>query len=263
MIQPNDPCRGGSRRNLDRHSRRPGVGPGVAGGVSHLRQCQLSAEKQAAQIRDAGCRGRLPGLCEEPVDLDDQHLQPDRRQPAGGHITWRSTFWRVSPSCRRCSSGACIAAGVRVWRADAVDGCRTPTPLARQRYARARAASRVDQIRHPRRHTAVFVTTRDMLIYRYVEPFWMFGLFATPPLWVGLGVLLIATVFVRNLYCRFRVRWAQRSACCSTDRVSHQALERVQHLLHLSEGMNGAPSRVRGFSSPSACAATIVSAVRG
>ena len=48
-----------------------------------------------------------------------------------------------------------------------------------------------------------FVTTRDMLIYRYVEPFWMFGLFATPPLWVGLGVLLIATVFVRNLYCRF------------------------------------------------------------
>ena len=42
-----------------------------------------------------------------------------------------------------------------------------------------------------------------MLIYRYVEPFWMFGLFATTPLWIGLGVLLVATVFVRNLYCRF------------------------------------------------------------
>ena len=48
-----------------------------------------------------------------------------------------------------------------------------------------------------------FVVTRDMLIYRYVEPFWMFGLFATAPLWVGLGVLLVASLFVRNLYCRF------------------------------------------------------------
>ena len=48
-----------------------------------------------------------------------------------------------------------------------------------------------------------FVVTSDVLIYRYVEPFWMFGMFATTPLWIGLGVLLVATVFVRNLYCRF------------------------------------------------------------
>jgi polyferredoxin len=48
-----------------------------------------------------------------------------------------------------------------------------------------------------------FVVTSDMLIYRYVEPFWMFGMFATTPLWIGLGVLIAATVFVRNLYCRF------------------------------------------------------------
>ena len=45
--------------------------------------------------------------------------------------------------------------------------------------------------------------TRDMMIYRYVEPFWMFGLFETPAMWAGLAVLLAATVFVRNLYCRF------------------------------------------------------------
>ena len=45
--------------------------------------------------------------------------------------------------------------------------------------------------------------TRDLQVYRYVEPFWMFGLFGTTPMWVGLGVLLVATVFVRNLYCRF------------------------------------------------------------
>jgi len=48
-----------------------------------------------------------------------------------------------------------------------------------------------------------YALTRDMMIYRYVEPFWMFGLFETPAMWAGLAVLLVATVFVRNLYCRF------------------------------------------------------------
>ena len=50
---------------------------------------------------------------------------------------------------------------------------------------------------------AYFVATRDVSVYRYVEPFWMFGLFGTTPMWIGLAVLLVATVFVRNLYCRF------------------------------------------------------------
>jgi polyferredoxin len=50
---------------------------------------------------------------------------------------------------------------------------------------------------------AYFVVTRDVAIYRYVEPFWMFGLFGTTGMWIGLAVLLVATVFVRNLYCRF------------------------------------------------------------
>jgi polyferredoxin len=50
---------------------------------------------------------------------------------------------------------------------------------------------------------AYFLTTRDMSIYRYVEPFWMFGLADRGPLWIGIAVLLLATVFVRNLYCRF------------------------------------------------------------
>ena len=48
-----------------------------------------------------------------------------------------------------------------------------------------------------------YLLTRDMLVYQYVEPFWMFGLFGTTGMWIGLGVLLVATVFVRNLYCRF------------------------------------------------------------
>ena len=48
-----------------------------------------------------------------------------------------------------------------------------------------------------------FVVTADIAVYRYVEPFWMFTRQATTGMWVGLAVLLLATVFVRNLYCRF------------------------------------------------------------
>ena len=48
-----------------------------------------------------------------------------------------------------------------------------------------------------------FLITKNVQIYRYVEPFWMFSREASTGLWIGLGVLLVATVFVRNLYCRF------------------------------------------------------------
>ena len=48
-----------------------------------------------------------------------------------------------------------------------------------------------------------FLATSDIAAYRYVEPFWMFTLRSTPALWAALAVLLLATVFVRNLYCRF------------------------------------------------------------
>ena len=49
-----------------------------------------------------------------------------------------------------------------------------------------------------------YLVTRDLAMpVRYAEPFWMFSLFGSTGMWVGLGVLLLATVFVRNLYCRF------------------------------------------------------------
>lgn len=48
-----------------------------------------------------------------------------------------------------------------------------------------------------------YLVTHNLLVYQYVEPFWMFGLSGTTAMWIGLGVLLAATVFVRNLYCRF------------------------------------------------------------
>jgi NosR/NirI family transcriptional regulator, nitrous oxide reductase regulator len=51
---------------------------------------------------------------------------------------------------------------------------------------------------------AYYLWTKDVAgPIRYAEPFWMFGLFGTTGMWIGLGVLLLATVFVRNLYCRF------------------------------------------------------------
>jgi NosR/NirI family nitrous oxide reductase transcriptional regulator len=49
-----------------------------------------------------------------------------------------------------------------------------------------------------------FLVTRDVALpVRYTEPFWMFSLFGTTDMWIALGVLLVATIFVRNLYCRF------------------------------------------------------------
>ena len=48
-----------------------------------------------------------------------------------------------------------------------------------------------------------FLLTSDIGAYRYVEPFWMFTRRASTGMWIGLAVLLVATVFVRNLYCRF------------------------------------------------------------
>ena len=48
-----------------------------------------------------------------------------------------------------------------------------------------------------------YLLTHNLLIYQYVEPFWMFGLFGTTIMWSMLAVLLTVTLLVRNVYCRF------------------------------------------------------------
>src|SRR5690606_33657529 len=48
-----------------------------------------------------------------------------------------------------------------------------------------------------------YLATREIAFYRYIEPFWLFTFDATPVLWALLGILLVASIFVRNLYCRF------------------------------------------------------------
>ena len=48
-----------------------------------------------------------------------------------------------------------------------------------------------------------FLASGDTLVYRYIEPFWMFTLNGNTIMWTLLAALLLATVFVRNLYCRY------------------------------------------------------------
>jgi polyferredoxin len=48
-----------------------------------------------------------------------------------------------------------------------------------------------------------YIATKQTSVYRYVEPFWMFTRSANALLWSMLAVLLVATLIVRNLYCRF------------------------------------------------------------
>jgi NosR/NirI family transcriptional regulator, nitrous oxide reductase regulator len=49
----------------------------------------------------------------------------------------------------------------------------------------------------------LYFITSEISFYRYIEPFWLFTFDATPVLWVLVAVLLVASIFVRNLYCRF------------------------------------------------------------
>jgi NosR/NirI family transcriptional regulator, nitrous oxide reductase regulator len=50
---------------------------------------------------------------------------------------------------------------------------------------------------------AYFALTKDKLIYKYIEPFWMFTLSGTTVTWTLLGLLLLTTVFIKNFYCRY------------------------------------------------------------
>ena len=99
----------------------------------------------------------------------------------------------------------------------------------------------LDQVRRARcACSAYYLATQDVAgPIRYVEPFWMFSLFGTTGMWIGLAVLLTATVFVRNLYCRFLcpVGAALGIISQADDGLPDQALVRVQHLQDLREDL--------------------------
>ena len=48
-----------------------------------------------------------------------------------------------------------------------------------------------------------YAATDHFTVYRYVEPFWMYTREGTVLLWTMLGTLIVASLVVRNLYCRF------------------------------------------------------------
>lgn len=48
-----------------------------------------------------------------------------------------------------------------------------------------------------------YAVTDHFTVYRYVEPFWMYTREGSTVLWAMLGTLILVSLVVRNLYCRF------------------------------------------------------------
>ena len=89
----------------------------------------------------------------------------------------------------RVYCGRICAFGALTQLLDAV----VPARLRVQRAARARTARVVHQVRDPGlRARPTSSITKDPLIYPYIEPFWMFGIYGrSAPMWIGLGLLLV------------------------------------------------------------------------
>ena len=85
----------------------------------------------------------------------------------------------------------------------------------------------------------LYFATKEISFYRYIEPFWLFTFDATPVLWVMVGVLLVASIFVRNLYCRFLCPLGAALGLVSKvdDRAADQAVVRVQPVRALREDL--------------------------
>jgi hypothetical protein len=149
----------------------------------------------------------LPRRVEEPADLDRQRLS------GCSAATCRSSDQpRVVPAgCRH--AGLDDSLGTRLLRPHLRFGAFTqlvdavvPDRSSGTCRARSRCARRGSSTASSAARSTYFLVTKNPLIYPYIEPFWMFGLhLRTPVLLAMLGSLLIASIFVRNLYCRFPV----------------------------------------------------------
>ena len=106
-----------------------------------------------------------------------------------------------------------------------------------------------------------FLVTRDRFIYRYIEPFWMFGFHGSAVMWSLLTVLLVATVFVRNLYCRFLcpVGAGARRDLAGDDGFPSSAGRNATAARSARRRASGARFAGRRSSRASACAATTAS----
>ena len=195
-----------------------------------------------AEVRHARRVGRLHGVLQEPPHLDHRHLpraSTGASRPSTHNLAWylfagftvvSTVLWGRFYCGRVCAFGALTqlmdAALPQRWRVEVPEGARSAGP------AGSSSASSAGVL-------AYYVVTHNTMVYRYVEPFWMFGRSETSPLlWVGLGVLLVATVFVRNLYCRFLCPLGATLGLVSLATVfQHQALVGVHDLHDLREDL--------------------------
>ena len=151
--------------------------------------------------------GRLHGILQEPADLGHRHLRRGSIGPAGLQVQPRlvsasSGFTVVSTVLwGRLYCGRICAFGALTQLMDAVVPAklRVEVPLAIERRAT------LDQVRAARRaSSSTYVATHDVAVYPLRG-----AVLDVRPLrhdrrcGSALGVLLLATVFVRNLYCRF------------------------------------------------------------
>ena len=106
-----------------------------------------------------------------------------------------------------------------------------------------------------------YLATRQITFYRYIEPFWMFTREGTTVLWLMLAVLLVASVFVRNLYCRFLCPLGAALGLLSTLTVFKiKRWNECKPVQALREDLRmGSDPQAARSSSPSACAVTTAS----
>ena len=200
---------------------------------------QLQAQERAAQVPDL-CRGdRLHGIRQELPDLDHQHLQHRRLELAGREIQPRVVlffgFTVVSTILwGRLYCGRVCAYGALTQTLDAVLPARWRVDVPRsieQRAAWIKFGILFGVL-------AYYIVTHDVLIYQYVEPFWMFGLFGHDDAVDAAGGAADRDRVRPQPVLPVPVpgRRHARPAVVS-DRVPHQALVGVQHLPHLPEGV--------------------------
>ena len=195
------------------------------------------------------------------ISITDIFRVVDWSFPLVAHNLAWYLFAGVHPGVDGAVGPVLLRAGVRLRRADAADGRGAAAALARRGAAgdRSRAPGGSSSASWPACSPTTLVTHNTM-VYRYVEPFWMFGRSETAALWVGLGVLLVATVFVRNLYCRFLCPLgADARPGVAAPSSASSAGPSAAPAGSARRPASGARSRARRSWSPSACAATTAS----
>ena len=230
----------GFAENLGRDPRAAGARSGAADGVPRAGAGQLLPQERPAEVRHAASRRSATWGSSRAA----ASRSPTSSACRPGTCRFSST---TSPgTCSRVHRGVDGAVGTAVLRPhlrfgaltqlmDAV--CRQVARRASPPWLEQRAAS--NQVRRCSPACSSTSSSRATSpIYRYVEPFWMFGLFGTTAMWIGLGG---AAASRRSSSAISTAGSSARSARArphvEPDGVPDQALVRVQDLQDLREDL--------------------------